>query len=136
MKILVLDDDLDRHADFAARFAAHDVTACHNAVEAIESLDALGTFDLVHLDHDLDPDFRSNAPNGLVVAEYIAAMPEGRRPRAVVIHSWNPSGAWRMAKALRSCGIEAIYKPFGGLNPANEALRNDFAYFKARDGKP
>lgn len=131
MRVLILDDDQERHDAFALRFKngrGATVVHVHSAVGAVEALSdaSLEPFGLVHLDHDLDPDFRSNAPNGLVVAEHIATMPSYRRPSLAVIHSWNSAGAARMAKALRAAGVEVAYKPFGGLNPANEQLRREY----------
>jgi CheY-like chemotaxis protein len=130
MRVLILDDDQERHEAFAFRFAGRGTTAVHvhSAVEAVEALSdaSLERFGLAQLDHDLDPDFRSNTPNGLIVAEYIAAMPVERRPAFVVIHSWNPAGAARMARALLAANVVVAYKPFGGLNPMNEQLRREF----------
>lgn len=120
MKILVLDDNEQRHESFAQRFSRDcDVTHVRTVTEALEALRDK-SYDLVYLDHDLE-DYQQSGMygssvelTGLDVARFIARMPEvvGQPPTRVVVHSWNPAGARAMVSTLREAGIPTTYEPF------------------------
>lgn len=117
MKVLFLDDDLERHKRFKTRIvdAGHKVQYVFDAAEAINALEQNPAFDEVWLDHDLNDmhyihyhagTIPTDEQTGYTVACYIAeALPEDKRPKCVVVHSMNPSGADRMTAALKSAGI-------------------------------
>lgn len=116
MKIFFLDDDKERHRRFTMNRIGQDVTAAWTYAEAVELL-SKEIFDLAYLDHDLSDFAASGHPlpgekTGTDVAEFITQMPEDRRPRKVIIHSFNPYGAERMEKILRTAGIEVLRQKF------------------------
>ena len=89
-----------------------------------EAWQALRTtvFDVVHLDHDLN-DFhvQSVEPGmyggrkltGLDVVLCLVELPEHRRPKHVIVHSWNIEGGARMVEELQKAGISVERKEFG-----------------------
>lgn len=118
MRILFLDDDKERHRRFKMNRIGMNITQAWTCAEACALLSAT-VFDVAHLDHDLSDAAASGQPGpnektGTHVAEYIAAMPEDRRPRAVVIHSFNNYGRRRMATILESAGVPVSIRPFSG----------------------
>jgi CheY-like chemotaxis protein len=118
-KILVLDDDEDRHKGFVKALRNEQVTHVHDYQEAIDALDK-ETFEEIYLDHDLS-DFGESTTGygeaertGADVALYIARMlPKDKRPKIVHIHSWNPVGAHNIAVTLESAGIPYVREPYG-----------------------
>lgn len=66
----------------------------------------LATGDVVEasLDHDLGME------NGLVLVKWMCEA--GYVPEKVTIHSWNPSGARRMAAVLEDHGHRCVVEPF------------------------
>jgi ActR/RegA family two-component response regulator len=108
MRVLVLDDEEYRHKEFARRFAGQDLVAARTAGEAIRALEG-PPFNLAQLDHDLGT--RNNG-DGMCVAEAIAAMPRERRPRFVVVHSFNVPAAQRMVVTLKRAGVPSHHRPF------------------------
>lgn len=116
MKILFLDDDLDRHSKFTEASNGSEVTFVHGVAQAIEAL-STDQFDIAFLDHDLDGRVfvEESEGTGTEVAEYIAKMPAENRPRIVIVHSMNPYGAQRMMNILRTAPgrLLAWQTPFG-----------------------
>lgn len=119
MKILFLDDDPTRHAKFRQAHIGRDITFVWSAEEAIEELKET-YFDEVALDHDLAAQLNMELPpegegSGYDVALFIAQLPIEKRPKVVLIHSFNPEGARRMAYALKDChqeGMKVFKIPF------------------------
>jgi hypothetical protein len=126
MRILFLDDAQLRHDLFAQRHGADEIVHSCTAAEAMDALDRLAPFDLVHLDHDLaeshylelsggerevpapeDPPF--DPGTGMDVVRYIIAMAVERRPRAVVVHTHNPIGA-EMVVLLDGAAVPAVWR--------------------------
>lgn len=119
MRILVLDDDDVRHEWFHFFIARHDNVDLVQVRTFQGALDALienPQFDVVYLDHDLnDYHYRSySAPEvkkedkaryeltGFDVAKYIVdVMDDKKRPKQVVVHSWNPPAAEGMMELFR-----------------------------------
>ena len=68
-------------------------------------------FDCVWLDYDLE---NTGMETGFVVAEYIAIhLPMALRPKNVVIHSWNATGAVHMETILTDNGYSKVKRvPF------------------------
>lgn len=112
-RILILDDDQDRHDDFARRFA----TWTREHVYTVAGFeDAIRhRFDVVHFDHDLG-DYQlgmygiDHERTGVDAAKLLVAA--RWKPSFAVVHSWNPEGAQRILRVLRSAGITAFVIPF------------------------
>lgn len=132
MRILVLDDDDNRHAYFRRQFIGHDVTHVHTYSECMAALLSTPNFEVVFLDHDLndngyrsladsrpghtpkDPTFYSGPPEELdgrcVAEDMVTILPEDKRPYQVIVHSWNPEGAKEMLATLRDGGYENLVR--------------------------
>lgn len=119
MKILFLDDEHVRHQLFKyGRIGLNaDITAAWDYDQAVAALIKHEPFDVAYLDHDLG--MTSIEPGtertGYDVAYYIASMPVERRPKKVIIHSWNHHGRLRMAATLRDAGVDVSIQPFGNI---------------------
>ena len=112
MKVLVLEDNLERIEHFKKKFRIDDVVFVDDALHTIDEL-ALNTFDLVCLDHDLGGmEIQYDMENcGTVVAEWIAKNPLKNNPR-VIVHSLNTPLAENMVKLIPN----ARYIPFYWLS--------------------
>lgn len=111
MKILILDDCLERHKSFKKNFSPpHAITPVYTADEAIQQLQA-NQFDAVFLDHDLGGavyvDSHGETPTGYTVAVWLSQNPD-RTPEKVYVHSLNPAGAANIARVLP----QSILAPF------------------------
>jgi CheY-like chemotaxis protein len=115
VRILVLDDDLRRHAVFANNLQGHEVTHVHTYNTMLKTLLTQPPFDLVYLDYDLN-DFGAfsigpSSSGGLrkltgadVALFIISKLPKERQPKRAVIHSWN-DGAAMISRILRIGGV-------------------------------
>lgn len=125
MRVLILDDNDERHEVFRERLIGCDRVHVHTFRECVDALREMPRFDVAYLDHDLN-DFPAQYQSycggfygagemtGTDVARYIArGMPREKVPAQIVIHSWNPDGALRMARVLADVGIVAVREPFG-----------------------
>lgn len=104
---LFLDDTQERHDLFDAY-----VKATGANIEVVHKRTVAGAvaemcrerFDCVWLDHDLDD--TDPWSTGWEVAEFIALHQDlAYRPRHVVVHSWNPTGAASMERTLADAGV-------------------------------
>src|SRR5688572_11763887 len=82
---------------------------------------AINTYEMASLDHDLGVCERHGyscmencLQSGYDVALYLERNPE-KAPKLIVLHSWNPAGARRMAEALKSNRYKVVVKPAGLL---------------------
>ena len=100
MKILILDDDLNRHGFFNNALRHEDVTNVYTSKECIEELKK-EDWDIVFLDHDLGGQVyvESGEYTGYEVALFLEQNPEYKPPK-VIIHSLNPQGARNMQMAI------------------------------------
>lgn len=107
MRILVLDDDLNRLKQFGKNLIGHLVDMVTTAPETINLLKEKN-YDILFLDHDLGGKaFVPSGPGtGYEVACWLSENPS-RKPEKIYIHSFNPSGAKNMKLALP----EAIIAP-------------------------
>jgi CheY-like chemotaxis protein len=116
-RILILDDDENRHLEFDKILHGFQVLHVYTADQAISALRDNAPYDLVCLDHDLgDHENKALAVdpgNGTDVALYINLHLDRKKyPKRVIIHSWNEPGRERMANLIRSIGIPTRVKPF------------------------
>lgn len=113
--ILFLDDDPSRHGAFARDGRGHRIDHAWFVVAAIARLER-ARYDLVCLDNDLFTEALRR--EGLEVASFIAGMPSGEQPMAVLVHSWNEARAREMERALRpfyQAGVTLVRAEFGSF---------------------
>lgn len=114
-RVLILDDDPKRHDAFERMIKDAKITRAYTAPQAVQLLRKRPTFDLVFLDHDLPMSSElvgvADPGCGLQVAAFIAENP-GCRPRRVWIHTWNNTARVKMARMLRSAGIDVTLQKF------------------------
>ena len=122
MRILVLEDDPQRHDYFRKVFAEPGdfLAIVERAEDAILAL-VNRSWDLLCLDHDLGHKVNmiSGPGTGYEVAVWLEEHPE-RIPGKVIIHSYNPVGADLMNKALPN----AKQIPGAWLYPARAVLES------------
>lgn len=120
MKVLFLDDDPNRRRIAREHFIGHELSEAETAKQAIDMLDKYSPFDLVHLDHDLGGEVfvPSDEVSGFAVAQHICSMEKAKRPRRIVVHSFNPVGANNMMHILRNSFLDCEYRPFDLYRPA------------------
>ena len=107
MRILVIDNEKARLKVFKQKLIGNVVDCAEKASEAIEMLKN-NMYDLVSLDHDLtDQVFQPSGPGtGFEVAQWLVDHKD-RKPRRIVIHSFNIAGAQNILTILP----EAEYIP-------------------------
>jgi hypothetical protein len=118
MKIFFLDDDNERHRRFKMNRIGMDITAVFTYADACAALSKT-VFDEAWLDHDLSEMAAAGRPGkdektGTHVAEFIAAMPVEKRPKFVIVHSFNDYGRRRMAAILDDAGVRVMIQQFKG----------------------
>jgi len=121
LRVFVLDDDLQRHDWFAARFKSDQVDLAVEPARAIELL-AANHYDAIFLDHDLLPEHYRNQQEpddertGYAVASWLADNAGRHSVARIVVHTRNADGAWRMVSLLRDAGLTAEHIPFPYLS--------------------
>ena len=100
MRILILDDNENRHKEFNKRLIGHVVKNVYTVEETIKYLEE-EKWDFVFLDHDLGGKINepSGPSTGYEVARWLQNNPN-RQPDQIVIHSYNPTGARNMKSLL------------------------------------
>jgi CheY-like chemotaxis protein len=111
-RVLVLDDNPERHAEFDRIFRGLRLDHVWTAREAIRKLDSSPRYDVAFLDYDLDRTGEPEPGCGLDVAEHVARMDARKRPRRAYVHSWNESGRQLMANVLRAADVPTTVKRF------------------------
>lgn len=105
MRILVLDDEIDRLRKFKRALIGHLVELTTTVPEVLERLQN-ETWDYVFLDHDLGG--KINVPSGpgtgYEVAEWLAANPD-RQPKHIIIHSFCEHGRQNMKNILPNAEV-------------------------------
>lgn len=113
MKVLFLDDDLNRHRMFKENFGdeSNDIVYVETAKEAIEALQ-YQDFDSIFLDHDLGGEYYQPSVEGTgwEVAKYIAENLTYKP--IIIIHSMNSAGGIRMYHVLADAGFKSVLSPF------------------------
>jgi hypothetical protein len=107
MRILFLDDDLNRHATFKRGSIGNIVTFVETPDEAVEALfestkSKDKRFNVVCLDHDLGGKVfqPSDENSGIAVCWHMNRMLFDHLPDKIILHSYNPEGVKNMAEAL------------------------------------
>jgi NAD+-processing family protein with receiver domain len=136
VRILVLDDDPERHVTFARNLIGHEVTHVQSFDGVIAELLHSPRFDIVYLDRDLnDHGLRSIGPTdamyggirkltGEDVAHFIAKkLARDKYPKKIVVHSWNEHGGERIMNILARSGIPLEREPYHLWIGRNEATQ-------------
>lgn len=117
MKILILEDDMNRMFTFNRRYIFDEVYHALSVDSALKIVNSTSAFDLMTLDHDLKEahyhlDY-SGKDTGLdFVERLLAEVPKEKWPKKVEVHSYNIHRAPEMVARLNLAGIPAMYKPF------------------------
>jgi CheY-like chemotaxis protein len=120
-RILVLDDEQARHDVFASILKNEAAVHCYNFDELISLMTFSPRFDMVFLDHDLgtgnselSDQVGLPTATGYNVALFICQdLDFEKRPRKILIHSWNEYGAEKMESLFRRSGFQdVVRKPF------------------------
>lgn len=99
MRVLILEDDINRIKQFKKKFIDHDVTICYEPKEAIRKLKD-SNWDILYLDHDLDDDHVVPGEHtGYEVAEWLSKNID-RCPAEIYVHSLNRYGRKKMIEIL------------------------------------
>ena len=108
MRILILEDDIERLAVFRRELIGHEVFCTDLAEIAIKQLED-SDWDFLFLDHDLGGEvFVTKTKNtGYEVALWLEEHSE-RKPNIIYLHSLNPNGRMRMKQAIPEA-IEATF---------------------------
>lgn len=119
MKILVLDDDDNRHEVIGKMLKrrGHETVHVRSYNEAIKVL-RNDVFEGMYLDHDLQEyahGTRVERTGAHVVSFMVTDMDPKKLPKEVVIHSWNTDGSKVMENLLRSVGVAVKRQPFSAL---------------------
>lgn len=119
MKILVLDDSVERMSVFEHVFKGEKLYTAWNSDEAIQILKDESPFDLVYLDHDLEDVHYTGMygvkyeRTGMDVVEYmVRSLTSNKMPTMTIIHSWNVSAAKSMGDRLRDAGFPVRVEPY------------------------
>lgn len=122
-KILILDDDKERHKVFRFKLSTAILSHARTFSEFIEKL-RNNKYDLIFLDHDLNdfPDAESKDHIGHITgydaAKVILLQDKKNYPATIVVHSANPWGAERIKNVLSLSGIVVYTEVF----PCTELL--------------
>ena len=121
MQVLILDDDEARHEGFKHAYWHLKLRHVYSHPEAVGALEQ-GPWDVAFLDHDLGlerqgtKDTTGREHTGFDTAKFIVEMPVDKRPKIVVVHSWNPIGALQMYQLLKEAKIEVHRWEFNSTN--------------------
>lgn len=124
MRVLVLDDSLERQKAFRSHLIGTISTHVHSYAECVEAFENQPKpFDIVFLDHDLSDEAAAGNPShkektGTDVVDYIVEMDPSKQPKKIILHTLNPVGRQRMMLILQRTGIETISSPFNILIPS------------------
>lgn len=127
MNLLFLDDMKVRHDAFHRNHIGHNIVHVETAAQAKAALDET-VFDIAFLDHDLAEEHyltlsgglrehrlpgedEYDCGTGMDVVKHIVCMPEGKKPKKVIVHSFNPIAA-EMVDRLRVAGLWAAWLRF------------------------
>jgi CheY-like chemotaxis protein len=113
-RVLVLDDNQNRHDAFARRLEGCHVVHAYTAKQAIDHLAHDKRYDLVCLDHDLDlVSLIDDTGDGREVADFIALhLGRAKVPPLVLVHSWNEPASAGMVRTMLDAGVRVVRREF------------------------
>lgn len=117
MRILFLDDEIERQALYQFRHPADEIVFATTYQSAVEAFEREARFDLADLDFQLnDVEIIGDKPferTGMTVVRFMLdVLPAAKWPREVVCHSLNHFNRMAMVKTLSSAGIRVREVPF------------------------
>jgi CheY-like chemotaxis protein len=126
MRVLVLDDNPERHKAFRRNLFNHTVVHVETYHDAVQALAMTPRFDVVFLDHDLNEFGAKSVAESTMygfggsveltgddLCRFIVnQLPEERHPQIAVIHSLNHWGAKNMESRLVQTNIQVVVRPF------------------------
>lgn len=112
MRILIIDDQHERHEGFRTILDGHRLTHAFGYGEAVADLQH-NRYDMVCLDHDLalNDVVGGRALTGHDIAKWLASRPD-RCPPQILVHSHNPVGAQNIEAELKQLNVNLVRKPF------------------------
>ena len=111
-RVLILDDDEDRHVAFRKKYPTAELTHVYTSKEAIKKLEN-ESFDWVFLDHDLGGQMmvKSGDDTGYEVANWMSEHIDRLPTKGILLHSLNPVGRKNMMNVLRRVDIDVYDRP-------------------------
>ena len=120
LKVLFLDDDERRAADFARQWP--EAIWVQTAEECIELLDR--EWDVIWLDHDLGGerwvDSERNDCGMEAVRHIVSDRPEHLQRTIFIVHTHNVRTGQLMRDTLVSAGYDCTYQPYHSAEPGRE----------------
>jgi predicted P-loop ATPase/GTPase len=135
LRVLFLDDEVYRHdgactnkhsveLDKTVEFTIciHKKAVVYHVWHAMTAISCLRTcnpFDVVFLDHDLGfghGKADNEVLSGWNVVLILCDLPEDKRPKKVVVHSYNTVAAPKMVAKLKEHGYDVIWETFHPLH--------------------
>jgi CheY-like chemotaxis protein len=113
MRILILEDNLERIEKFKILFKNQQVTFCNNINDAVAEC-LVYNFDVLWLDHDLNGKIWENSFKEETGYQFVKWLVDNQEQKKalIYIHSMNPIGANLMLNYLRDNGYDGIWIPF------------------------
>lgn len=110
--VLFLDDDPERVPRFSRNYRDCNLVYVRTFREFRRYLGSHEVPDVISFDHDLgEPTYI----NGETCAKW--AVENGKIPKAVLVHSWNPTGAENIARQFNGLGIQVVLRAFSATTP-------------------
>lgn len=114
MKIFILEDDSERIKAFSRALNEVDYVVANTVEDGQKMWNP--PYDVILLDHDLDfaydDDKLADEQTGHTFAEWLPFHSCDKNTR-VVVHSFNYSGARRIAQTMHEKGYNVVQQPFG-----------------------
>lgn len=116
MKVFILEDSRHRIKKFEENLKEHDIIIKTNTFDATKYImENYFDYDVMMLDHDLGHRIFCSKYNKNTGHTFIKAIKNriyaSKKLKVIIIHSWNPFGAYRMYKELKDCNKIIIWKP-------------------------
>lgn len=116
MRVFILEDDPVRQIGFMGALLGHEVTMCASVLNAKEAFKP--PYDIILLDHDLgglQMVDSADEDTGYQFAVFMCEQPTwlSYRSSQVIVHSFNPEGAQKMANLLHEDGYKVVKIPYG-----------------------
>ena len=117
MKILILEDNLERIEKFKELFKNQELVICIHALAAYNAC-LNDEFSVMFLDHDLGGRIWTDSSEENTGYQFVKLMIENQKQKnaLIYIHSMNPIGANRMLNLLLDNGYDGIWIPFNLIN--------------------